>query len=97
MYSTCHGGADWETEKAAWKHFVEIKGCAAGSPPPSPTAQECASGVNVQGAANEERCCSGMTEVIEELALTVATSCPAGMQADIVSSLPLLLLKHWLS
>ena len=36
MYSTCHGGADWETEKAAWKNWVEFKGCAAGSPPPPP-------------------------------------------------------------
>ena len=27
MYSTCHGGADWETEKAAWKSLAERKGC----------------------------------------------------------------------
>ena len=28
MYKNCDGGADWETEKAAWKNWVESKGCA---------------------------------------------------------------------
>ena len=28
MYSDCDGGADWETEKAAWKSLAERKGCA---------------------------------------------------------------------
>ena len=28
MYKSCDGGADWETEKAAWKNWVESKGCA---------------------------------------------------------------------
>ena len=69
--------------------------------PPPAAAQECAGGYDVQGAANEERCCSGMIEVIEELALIspVADGETAlcGMQADIVSSLPLLLPQHWLS
>ena len=60
-------------------------------------APECAGGYDVQGAANEERCCSGMIEVIEGLALTVGSVCPASLQADIVSSLPLLLPQHWLS
>ena len=27
MYSACDGGADWESEKAAWKNWVESKGC----------------------------------------------------------------------
>ena len=27
LYSTCDGGTDWESEKAAWKNFVESKGC----------------------------------------------------------------------
>ena len=65
--------------------------------PPPAAAQECAGGYDVQGAANEERCCSGMIEVIEGLALTVGSVCPASLQADIVSSLPLLLFKRWLS
>ena len=28
MYSDCDGGADWETEKPAWKALIERKGCA---------------------------------------------------------------------
>ena len=28
MYSNCDGGADWETEKPAWKSLAERKGCA---------------------------------------------------------------------
>ena len=28
MYSDCDGGADWETEKPAWKALAERKGCA---------------------------------------------------------------------
>ena len=40
--------------------------------PPPAAAQECASGYDVQGAANEQRCCSGMIEVIEELGLESA-------------------------
>ena len=27
LYSTCDGGADWATEKAAWKSLAERKGC----------------------------------------------------------------------
>ena len=28
MYSNCDGGADWETEKAAWKALADRKGCS---------------------------------------------------------------------
>ena len=27
MYSSCDGGGDWESEKAAWKNFAVSRGC----------------------------------------------------------------------
>ena len=74
MYSACDGGADWETEKAAWKNWVESKGCAAGPPPPPPAVATVAHAQTVTLTMTEYDECGGSRHQECDVGLATAGS-----------------------